>query len=160
MTRNVILSALATVALAVTGPALAKPGKGGGHGPNVAAKAKAKAKAGGRTEVKAHSQRRQKSQGPAHASPRALERANANSVLAGNTVVVGPLAGLSVGTPIRIGNDVLGTVERIVPGGERRVSNVLVRTTDGRMVPLDPHSLTSDGSSWSATSRRRGGSGR
>ena len=188
MTRNVILSALATVALAVTGPALAKPGKGG-HGHSAAAKAKAGAQAKpsknanknasknanknasknanknadeldlDETGTSARAKGRANSQAALHASPRAKERANANSAVHGNTVVVGPLSGLAVGTPVRMG-DVMGTVERIVPGGDRRVSNVLVRTSDGRIVPLDPDSLTSDGNSWSASSRRRGGSGR
>ncbi len=41
MIRSMILSALATAALAVTGPALAKPGKSGGHGRRSKAGAKA-----------------------------------------------------------------------------------------------------------------------
>ncbi len=41
-----------------------------------------------------------------------------------------------------------GTVERIVPSPGRMVRNVLVRTTDGRIVPISPDELSFDGSMW------------
>ncbi len=147
MIRSIIVGALATVALAAAGPVLAKPGKGGGHGMSNPAKAN-KGKAKGRGDASMPAQRRQKSQGAAHASPRALERASANSVLHDDVVVAGPLTGLSVGSQVMLDNGRMGAVERIVPSSGRRVSNVLVRTSDGRIVPISPERLTLEGGMW------------
>lgn len=156
MTRKMILSALASVALVTAGTAMAKPGSIAGQGPKAAAKAKGKpaAKARGNARLGAagsmKAKGRSNSQGRAHASPRALERASERSVLAGDSVVSGPLAGLAVGTPIHVNGEVAGTVERIVPS-DSRVSNVLVRLNSGRIVPLAPGSLVDNGGVWSAT---------
>ena len=98
------------------------------------------------------------SQGPMHASPTGIAHANQNSVLAGASVVAGPLTGLSVGSTIFDVNGMpVGTVERIVPSSNRFVSNVLVRGTDGRIYPLSPISLSLNGSLWTTTSLRHRG---
>lgn len=169
MTRNKILGALASIALVASGTATAHPGKGAGKSAGVSAKAKGgpKAKAQSRApKAKAQSRSvnaaggaarvkgRANSQGPAHASARALERANANSVLAGGRVVEGPLTGLAAGTPVQFDNGALGVVERITPSSGGNARNVLVRLSDGRIVPLRPSRLSETGGVWTATSRR------
>jgi hypothetical protein len=45
----------------------------------------------------------------------------------------------------------MGTVERIVPSSDRKVRNVLVRTSDGRIVPISPERLTLAGGMWTGS---------
>lgn len=167
MNREMILSALASLALVTAGTAAAKPGKALDNGPKVGAKAKGKLEAGGRVKIEKsrlgiaavgeqdRSTRRAKSKGPAHASPRALQRASSNSVLAGQRVVDGQLTGLEVGTPVHVNGVRIGTVERIVPA-ERQVSNVLVRTISGRIIPISPGKLNLKDGVWNASLRPGG----
>lgn len=146
MVRRIMVAALASAALSLPGAALAGPGKAKvAKAERTAGKAAAKsARAAQKAAVKA--QRSSARAGARGASARA------GSLLSGGTVVSGPLTGLSVGAPVHLGGEVAGTVERIVPAGGREVRNVLVRTSDGRIVPLAPGSLAFDGSGWTATS--------
>ena len=148
MIGKLIIGALASAALAVAAPSPAKPGNGHGHA-NKPAKASKPAKA---------QQARARSQGPAHASPRALERASQNSVLHGSSVVAGPLTGLTVGSAVVDSNGgPLGTVERINSSSGGTVRNVLVRSATGsRIIPLDPAGLSLDGATLVTSSTRRG----
>jgi hypothetical protein len=96
---------------------------------------------------------RANSQGPAHASATGIAHANSNSVLSGTTVVAGPLTGLVAGAPV-MGADGMrvGTISRIVASPDGMVRNVLVRTTDGRIIPLAANSLQLNGSTLTALS--------
>ena len=140
MVRKIMVAALACAAIGLPAAAPAAPGKGKA--------AKAERSVG--KAAKAAS-RRAKSQGPANASARAIERASPRSVLGQSSVVAGPLAGLDVGDELfgmRDGSSYrIGSVDRIVPGGDGRVGNVLVRTVDGRVVPVAPRSIAFDSAS-------------
>jgi hypothetical protein len=96
---------------------------------------------------------RANSQGPAHASATGIAHANSNSVLSGTTVVAGPLTGLVAGATV-LGTDRLpvGTVSRIVAAPDGTVRNVLVRTNEGRIVPLAANSVQLTGSTLTALS--------
>lgn len=149
MIRNVIISAVAALALATAGTAIAKPGGAKGKPAKVERVQKANKGAAMRAKGRANSQ------GPAHASARGIERSSTSSVLKGSTVVAGPLTGLDPGDTVFANVDgtmqEVGTVRKIVPGRNGRVSNVLVRTSDGRTLPLSPASLTADaGGGWTA----------
>ena len=87
-----------------------------------------------------------------HAADIAKQNANENSVLNGSTVVAGPLSGLTIGTTVFDTNGVqIGTVERIVPGRNGVVRNVLVRGIDGRIYPLSAGSVSLNGTMLVAT---------
>ena len=132
MIRTILTTALASVALLAAGPAMAKPGgngKGGGHGAGAGASAGVGHRGMG-AEVRAKA--RVKSQGPSHASDRALDRANENSVL-GGTVRTRTLAGLNTGMTVRDTNGTtIGTITRVLRSGDGTVRNVLVRAANGR----------------------------
>ena len=157
MIRKIMISALAAVAMASAGVAVAKPGNA--KGPKAAKVAKA-AKPGATMRA----QGRLNSQGPANASARGIERSSVNSVLKGSTVVAGPLTGLDGGDTVHATVDgslqPVGTVERIVPDTDGRVRNVLVRLSDGRVVPLDPASLSDSSGQWTTDSLKPGARGR
>ena len=98
---------------------------------------------------------RANSQGPAHASATGIAHANGNSVLSGATVVAGPLTGLIAGASVVGANGMpVGTVSRIVASPDGTVRNVLVRSTDGRIIPLEVSSLQLSGSTLTALSLR------
>lgn len=127
MIRRIMIAALASAALALPGAAHAGPGK-------------SKAAKSARTAHKA--------------------TARANSMLRGTSVVAGPLTGLDPGDAVygTVNGSMqqVGSVERIVPRADGRVGNVLVRTVDGRILPLSPGSLSLDSASgqWTAVSLR------
>lgn len=90
MTRNRILASIATIAIVASAPTLAKPGGGGGGmgGGQGASGANAGAGTMGGISGTGSTMRdmgRANSQGPANASPNALERVNSNSVLSTTT---------------------------------------------------------------------------
>jgi hypothetical protein len=155
MTRRILIAALASSAVFVAGPSLAKGPGGGhgnghsGHGGGVSAGAGASVGVG-----------RERSQGPNHASDRAIERANEHSVLAG-TVRTRSLADLNRGMIVRDTNGAtIGTVSRVLRSGDGTVRNVLVRSADGtRTIPLSPGTLSVSGglvtTTRLATNRRR-----
>jgi hypothetical protein len=158
MTR-IITIALASAAILTAGPALAKGPKGhGGHGAKVSAGADVNRGNGNGVRVRADA--RAKSRGPAHASDRALTRADDNSVLYGTTRTRA-LSGLNTGMIVRDTNGAtIGTVSRVLRSGDGTVRNVLVRSADGRRtVPLAPETLSLSGdvvtTTRLATSRRR-----
>lgn len=157
MVRRMIISAFAAAALASGGSAIAKPGGAKGK----AAKVERVQNAGKGAAMRAKG--RLNSRGPLNASARGIERSSANSVLKGSTVVAGPLTGLDPGDPVFATVDgnlrEIGTVRRLVPGHAGRVGNVLVRTPDGRTVPVKPGSLTFDEAAqqWTLNRAGRGG---
>ena len=145
MTRNFIAAAAASIAILAAGPALAK-GKGGHVGLGAKAKVGADTNRGKGIGVKVRTDARVKSRGPAHASDRALSRADNNSVLYGSARVRS-LRDLDSGM---IGRDTtgatIGTVSRVLRSGDGTVRNVLVRSADGqRVVPLAPETLSVSG---------------
>ncbi len=167
MTRRIMTAALAGAALFVAGPLIAAPGgghgggQGGGHGGGVGVGAGAGIGMGNRgIGLDTRTDARINSRGPAHASDRALERANENSVLAG-TVRTRTLADLSTGMTVRDTNGVtIGTVTRVLRSGDGTVRNVLVRASGGtRVIPLAPSTLSVSGGAVTttrlATSHRR-----
>jgi hypothetical protein len=88
------------------------------------------------------------SEGPFHASNRALGRANAHSVLSRATPAANPLENLRTGfTVYDINGTQLGTITRINRSSDGTIRNVLVRTTSGhrRILPLNPTTLTLNG---------------
>jgi hypothetical protein len=88
-------------------------------------------------------QARANSRGAEHASPTALERANANSVLSGTTVVAGPLTGVSVGAPVLSANGMpAGRVEQIVAGNDGTVRSLVLRAVNDQVFTLAPHDLS------------------
>lgn len=96
---------------------------------------------------------RANSQGPAHASATGIAHANMNSVLSGTTIVAGPLTGLVAGANVVGANGLsVGTVARIVASPDGTVRNVLVRSPDGRIIPLSASSLQLSGSTLTALS--------
>jgi len=126
MLRNRILMSVASLAIIASAPALAKPGGGGGGEQGRSGKAdmdigRSMDRAMDRTidRINADSMGREmrdlgrlNSQGPANANPRALERANSNSVLSG-------AAGVN-GTATRIrGNDRSDRLENRTVTGSR-----------------------------------------
>lgn len=155
MVREFMIAALAASAMAVTGTAAAKPGK------NKPVKVE-RSGAGVGEPVRARG--RVNSRGALHASPRGIQRSSSNSVLKNGTVVAGPLTGLDPGDPVFATVDgslrEIGTVRNLVPGHGGRVGNVLVRTPDGRTVPLAPGNVMLDPATQQWTvSRLRGGRG-
>ena len=147
MVRRIMMAALASAALSLPGAALAGPGKAKvAKAERVAGKAAAKS---ARTAQKA-----------AAKAGRAAARAEARSVVRGSNVVSGPLTGLDPGDAVygTVNGSLqqVGSVERIVPRADGRVSNILVRTLDGRILPLAPGSITLDAGSgqWTALSLR------
>lgn len=158
MVRRIMIAALASAALTLPGAALAGPGKAKvAKAERVASKAAAKsAKAAQKAGAKAE-------RAAAKASAKAqfaASKADARSLLSGSSVVAGPLAGLDPGDAVygTVNGTVqqIGSVERIVTGVDGRVRNILVRTTDGRILPLAPGSVTLDSASgqWTAVSLR------
>jgi hypothetical protein len=88
------------------------------------------------------------SQGPAHAADRALERANANSVLSGSSRTTASLTGLRTGLTVRDSSGAtVGTISRINRSAKGTVRNVLVKTASGKrkVVALAPDTLTVNG---------------
>jgi hypothetical protein len=150
MKRTYLLTALATAALVVGGPALAQ-GRGGGHGGGHGVGVGATAHGGllGRDfGVQTRTDARLNSQGPAHANARARARANQNSVLAtGRTTT--DLSLLRNGLVVQNSAGTrLGTIARINRTGDGRIVNVLVRDrTTGRMrtIPVAPNTLSING---------------
>lgn len=160
MVRRMIIGAFAAAALAtagIAGTATAKPG-----GKGKPAKVERAHQAGKGAKMRAEG--RLNSRGPLHASPRGVERSSASSVLKGSTVVAGPLTGLDPGDRVVAAVDgslrEIGTVRRLVPGHGGRVGNVLVRTPDGRTVPIRPGRLTFDAATqqWTLSGFRLDGS--
>jgi hypothetical protein len=141
MTRNFIAAAAASMAILAAGPALAK----GGH-VGLGAKAKVSTNRDSGIGLRVRTDARVKSRGPAHASDRALSRANNNSVLYG-TARVRSLRDLDSGMIVRDTNGAtIGTVSRVLRSGDGTVRNVLVRSADGqRVVPLAPETLSVSG---------------
>ena len=94
---------------------------------------------------------RQNSQGAEHAALIAIAKANPNSVLASG-VNGGPLDGLELGMAVVGPNgESLGTVQRIVAHPDGTVIVVLVKSPDGRIIPLSGSSISIDGSTVVAT---------
>ena len=138
------LAAVGCVGLIAGALAVAKPGNG-------KAQAKSGLKAG--KGVERRTVARVGSQGPIHASPRALSRANLNSVLRSGTVVAGPFTGLGVGALVTDANGIpVGTVERILLKKSGAVHKVLARSSSGRIVPLPASRLSWTGSTLVAVS--------
>jgi hypothetical protein len=114
----------------------------------------------GQRGIEARTDARVNSQGPSHASDRAIVRANQNSVLAG-TARTRSLANLSTGMVVRDTNGAtIGTVTRVLRSGDGTVRNVLVRADGGtRVIPLAPSTLSVSGGAVTttrlATSHRR-----
>jgi hypothetical protein len=145
MTRSFITAALAGAAILTAGPALAQ-GRGHGHGAGAGVGAGASTSHGNGHGVIVRTDARVNSQGPSHASDRALVRANENSVLYG-TARVRALRDLDTGMVVRDTNGAtIGTVSRVLRSGDGTVRNVLVRSADGqRIVPLAPSTLSLSG---------------
>ena len=158
MVRRIMIAALASAALSLPGAALAGPGKAKvAKAERVAGKATAKS---ARTAQKAVARADRAAQKAAAKAGRATGRAESKSVLRGSNVVAGPLTGLDPGDAVygTVNGSLqqVGSVERIVPRADGRVSNILVRTLDGRILPLAPGSITLDAGSgqWTALSLR------
>lgn len=100
------------------------------------------------TGISTRATAREDSQGPVHASDRALERANANSVLSGSTGVGGSLMGLRTGLTVRdTTGAAIGTVTRVNRSSDGTVRSVIVSSDSGRhrTVRLAPESLSVSG---------------
>ncbi|HET7817643.1 MAG TPA: hypothetical protein VFK58_08720 [Sphingomicrobium sp.] len=158
MVRRIMVAALASAALALPGAALAGPGKSkAAKAERVASKAAAKS---ARAVQKAALKSDRSASRAAAKAQRSASKAEARSVLRGSNVVAGPLTGLDPGDlvygTVNGSFQQVGSVERIVPSVDGRVRNVLVRTVDGRILPLAPGSLTLDSASgeWTAVSLR------
>jgi hypothetical protein len=101
------------------------------------------------TGIETRTDARINSQGPSHASERALDRANQNSVLSGGTTTTASLSDLRTGLTVKDSSGAtLGTISRINRSAGGTVRNVLVRTASGkrRTISLAPDSLSFDGS--------------
>lgn len=146
MHRNLITGALAIAALAIAAPAAAKPGKGnGGVNANAGIKANGNAGLGGPSGAALDA--RVNSKGALNASPTGILKSSAKSVLKGNTVIGGPLTGLTTGMHVVDANGVMiGTVSKILTANDGRIVNVLVTPHEGnRTIPMSPSSLSVSG---------------
>jgi hypothetical protein len=152
MDSKTLLIALAGAGLIVGGQALAQ-GRGGGHGGGMSGGASAHGSMGsmggqmGRG-IDVRTDARVNSQGPAHASDRAIERADENSVLHGT--VRPPRADLSslrAGLTVRnSAGTTLGTIRRVNRSADGSVRSVLVASADGpRTIPVRPGTLSISG---------------
>ncbi|HEV2818534.1 MAG TPA: hypothetical protein VGW40_15080 [Allosphingosinicella sp.] len=152
MNSRTILLTLAGATLIAGGQALAQ-GRGGGHGGGhggdhggASAHGSLGAQMGRgldvRTDARVHSQ------GPAHASDRAIERADDSSVLHGTvrpprTDLSALRAGLTVRTS---GGTTLGTIRRVNRGADGSVRSVLIASANGhRTIPVRPGTLSISG---------------
>jgi len=100
------------------------------------------------TGVSTRTDARLNSQGPAHASDRALDRANENSVLSGSTTTGGTGLKLETGLTVRDTNGAtLGTISRINRSADGTIRNVLVKSASGKrqVITLAPNTLTVNG---------------
>jgi len=145
-----ILLALASASLIAGGQALAQ-GRGGGHGGghgNMGASAHGGMGAQMGHGLDVRTDARVNSQGPNHASDRAIERADENSVLHGT--VRPPRADLSAlraGLRVRTSaGTTLGTIRRVNRSADGSVRSVLVASANGhRTIPVRPGTLSISG---------------
>lgn len=163
MAPTLLLSALAAIALLSAASAAAQTGNAFAHGPKAGAKASkgvpklkpvAQLRGAKAQSAPNRAKGRANSQGPAHASPRALERANQHSVLSSNRIVDGPLTGLGIGDPVHVNGVRVGVVERIIAAPEQKVGTVMVRTMSGRILRIPPQDLERENGRWSADGLR------
>lgn len=85
---------------------------------------------------------RENSQGAANASPRARARANPNSAIHDPDALI-DLTGLDTGMILfDVDGDRVGEIVRINRSGDDRIATILVRTDDGRTIPVFPNTLT------------------
>ena len=150
-----ILLALASASLIAGGQAVAQ-GRGGGHGGGASAHGSMGGQMGrgsldARIDTRGadtRTERRARSQGPAHASDRAIARANENSVLHGTVRPPGAnLGGLRSGLTVRnSAGTTLGTIRRVNRSADGSVRSVLVASADGpRTIPVRPGTLSISG---------------
>jgi hypothetical protein len=95
------------------------------------------------------------SQGPVHASPMGIARANSNSVLAGTSSGT-TLTGLTTGMPLMRNGTQVGSVTRVLTNGQGVITRVLVQGTNGRIYSLSPRSLSLIGGILTTTRTLRG----
>ena len=164
MKSKLLMAAVAGTALLITSPAMAGGGRGGGVGAGMGGAAGGMGHAGGGGSVGAdmkatHSQShdtgvstrtdaRLNSQGPAHASDRAIERANENSVLSGSTTTGDAQLKLETGLTVRDTNGTtLGMISRINRSADGTIRNVLVKSASGKrkIITLAPDTLSVNG---------------
>jgi len=147
MTGRTILLALASASLLAGTPAIAQ-GRGGGHGGGHGGGAAAHGGMGGTGHgIDVRTDARANSQGPTHASDRAIERADQNSVLYGTTRSRSDLSLLRTGLTLRTsGGTTLGTIRRINRSRDGTIRNVLVQSGTGmRTIPVAPNTLSISG---------------
>ena len=145
-----ILLALASASLIAGGQALAQ-GRGGGHGGghgNMGASAHGGMGAQMGHGLDVRTDARVNSQGPNHASDRAIERADEHSVLHGT--VRPPRADLSAlraGLTVRnSAGTTLGTIRRVNRSADGSVRSVLIASANGhRTIPVRPGTLSISG---------------
>ena len=147
-TRHIVI-ALAGASLIAAVPALAQ-GRGGGHGGGHGAGAGAHGNMGGQSGrgIDTRTDARADSQGPAHASDRAIVRANESSVLHGTVRPPGTdLSSLRAGLTMRnSAGTTLGTIRRVNRSADGSVRSVLVASANGsRTIPVRPGSLSISG---------------
>jgi hypothetical protein len=149
MYSKTLLITLAGASLIVGGQALAQ-GRGGGHGGGMGGGASAHGSMGAQMGrgIDVRTDARVNSQGPAHASDRAIERADDNSVLHGT--VRPPRADLSAlraGLTVRnSAGTTLGTIRRVNRSADGSVRSVLIASADGhRTIPVRPGTLSISG---------------
>ena len=96
-------------------------------------------------------------QGTPDTAATALALAAGRSILKGNTVVAGPLRGLTLGANVTdTAGHPIGNVEQILAGRNRVVNGVLVRSISGkRVIRLSAADVSFDGSTLIATIRDR-----
>ena len=171
-----LMMVVATASLASAGAGLAQ-GRGGGHGQGHGAGVGANVGVGlgqghGRTRgalgadvrlgrpgdrgIEARARAGANARGPERASPRAIERANENSVLRGGAVIGADLGGLSPGLLVRSESGAeIGTVTRVIRASDGTIRNVLVRARDGRRtLTLAPRTLRVSGDVVTTSSTR------
>ena len=161
MSRNAIIVALTSAAVCISTPAVAQGQAHGGHGGGagnggVHGNAGMNGSAGMGMDMRGISDvgsmnradARLNSQGPMHASETGIAHASANSVLSGDTVVGGPLTGLTVGAEVVDSTGArIGTVERVASSSDGTIRRILVRSTNGhRMITLSPANVSLSGS--------------
>ena len=93
------------------------------------------------------------SRGALNASPRAIERANSNSVLAQGSVAADMLPGLTTGLTVQSSTGTtLGTVSQVVTGTDGSIRLVIVTSPTGETIRLAPSTLTISGGVVTTTS--------
>jgi hypothetical protein len=153
MKTRYILLALASASLIAGGQAVAQ-GRGGGHGgANAHGSMGSQQVRGSDARLDSRgpdlrTERRERSQGPAHASDRAIERADENSALHGTVRPPGAdLTRLRAGLVMRnSAGTTLGTIRRVNRSADGSVRSVLVASADGpRTIPVRPGTLSISG---------------